>query len=390
MPTELPPALSALLDTALRLARQAPSGRVALARTDDLVDRHALPPWLRAAADRALGGVPAPEPLDRKAVEKVLKDAWGRPPGKVLDDLDDEPIAVRPAAQVHRAELDGAPVAVKVRRPGLERAVRSDMSLLETLAAPMGIALPAADTGAILRDVREQTADEIDFEHEAGMQRRVARAIRHVEGVVVPRPHTDLAAPDVLVSDLLRGTTLRDGGRFDDPGAAATALVHAHVSAARDAGLALLDARPGHVVVLPDGRAGLLGAGVARQVAPERVAVALDALRALRDDDPARLAAAAEAAAMVPADAARVAHPPLRAIAGPLAAGRTLLDAAALRALAERGDAEAPALLRLVPEVAVSADDVWLTRSTGQVLALLGRLGAEADWAAAALDAPAP
>lgn len=390
MPTELPPALRTLIDTALRLARQAPSGRVALTRAADLVDPAAVPAWLQPSVDRALGDLPAPEPLGRKEIEKVLKDAWGRPPGKVLDDLDDEPLAVRAGAQVHRAEVDGTAVAVKVRRPGLERAVRSDLSLLETLASPLGAALPAVDAGAILRDVREQTSDEIDFEHEAGMQRRVARAVRHVEGVVVPRPHTDLAAPAVLVSDLLPGRTLHDGGRLEDPAASATALIHAHVSAARDAGLALLDARPGHIVALPDGRVGLLGAGVARQVDPVRARLALDALAALRDDAPAALAAAAEASAMVPVDAARVAHDPLREIAAPIASGPMVLDAEALTALADRGDAQAPSLLRLVPEVAATADDLWLTRSTAQLLAVLARLGAEADWARAALDAPAP
>lgn len=390
MPTELPPALKTLIDTALRLARQAPSGRVALTRAADLVDAAAVPAWLESSVDRALGDLPEPEPLDRKAIEKALKDAWGKAPGKVLDDLDDEPLAVRAAAQVHRGELDGTPVAIKVRRPGLDRAVRADLSLLETLAMPLGAAFPAIDAGAFLRDVREQTSDEIDFEHEADMQRRVARAIRHVEGIVVPRPHTDLSAPGVMVSDLLRGTTLHAGAVPDDPAAAGTALIHAHVSAARDAGLAMLDARPGHVVVLGDGRLGLLGAGVARQVDPERVRLALVALAALRDDDPAALAAAAEAASMVPPDAARVAHLPLRTIAAPIADGPATLDADALIALAERGDVEAPALLRLVPEVAATPDDLWLTRSTAQVLAVIARMGAEADWAAAALDAPAP
>lgn len=390
VPTELPPALRTLLDTGVRLARQAPTGRVALTRAADLVDEEAVPAEVREAVDAVFAGLPAPEPLDRKTVERALKDAWGRPPGKVLDDLEDTPLAVRAGAQVHRGELDGAAVAVKVRRPGIDRALRNDLSLVETLAAPLSAAFPALDAGSILRDVREQAADEIDLESEAETQRRVARAVRHVEGIVIPRAHTELAAPGVLVTDLLVGTTLRDGGRPDDPTAAATALVHAHVTAARDAGLALLDARPGHVVVLRDGRLGLLGAGVARQVDPARVRIALDALAALRDDAPAALAAAAEAAKMVPPDAARAAHPPLRAIAAPLVDGPALLDAGALVALARRGDDHAAPLLRLVPEVSATPDDVWLTRSTGQVLALLARLAPELDLASAALGAPAP
>lgn len=388
--TQLPPALQALVDTGLRLARQAPSGRLALTRAADLVDPAAIPAELRAIVDDVFTGLPAPEPLDRRTVERALKDAWGRPPGKVLDELDAEPLAVRPAAQVHRGEVDGTPVAVKIRRPGLDRALRNDLSLVETLTVPLRTAFPAIDASGILRDLREQAADEIDFESEAEMQRRVARAVRHIEGIVVPRAHTELAAPAVLVTDFLAGPTLQDGGRPDDPAAAATALVHAHVTAARDAGLALLDARPGHVVVLRDGRIGLLGAGVARQVSPARAKVALDALKALRDDVPSALAAAAEAAAMVPADAARAAHLPLRAIAAPLVDGPAVVDADAIAALTTRGDEHAPPLLRLAPEIAATADDLWIARATGQLVGLVARLGAELDLARAALETPAP
>lgn len=388
--TQLPPALQTLLDTGLRLARQAPTGRVGLTRAADLIDPAAVPPDLAGAVDEVFGGLPEPEPLDRKAVERALKDAWGRPPGKVLDDLDAEPLAVRAAAQVHRGEIDGTRVAVKVRRPGLDRALRNDLSLLETLTVPLRAAFPAIDAGGILRDLREQAADELDLESEAEMQRRVARAIRHVEHIVVPRAHTELAAPGVLVTDLLAGPTLQEGGRPEDPAAAATALIHAHVTAARDAGLALLDARPGHIVILRDGRTGLLGAGLARQVSPARAKLGLDALAALRDDAPAALAAAAEAAAMVPADAARAAHVPLRAIAAPLVTGRAAVDAAALAALAVRGDEHAPPLLRLAPEVAATPDDLWIARATGQLLSVVARLGADVDLAGAALEAPAP
>lgn len=388
--TTLPPALQTLIDTGLRLARQAPTGRVALTRAADLVDPAAVPADLQAIVDDVFAGLSAPDPLDRKAVERALKDAWGRPPGKVLDDLDPQPLAVRAAAQVHRGEVDGTAVAVKVRRPGLDRALRNDLSLVETLTVPLRAAFPAIDAGGILRDVREQAADEIDFESEAEMQRRVARAVRHVEGLVVPRAHTELAAPGVLVTDLLVGRTLQEGATPDDPVAAATALVHAHVTAARDAGIALLDARPGHIVVLGDGRIGLLGAGVARQVSPERTRLGLDALAALREDAPAALAAAAEAAAMVSADAARAAHQPLRAIAAPLVEGVVRLDAGAIVALATRGDEHAAALLRLAPEVAAIADDLWIARATAQVVGLVARLDAEFDLARVALETPAP
>jgi predicted unusual protein kinase regulating ubiquinone biosynthesis (AarF/ABC1/UbiB family) len=286
---------------------------------------------------------------------------------------------VRAAAQTHRGVSGGAPVAIRVRRPGLDRAVRADLALLDTLAAPLRTAVPKADTRALLRSFREQTLDELDFEHEASTHRRVARELRDVEGLVVPSVHRELCTEAVFVAGLLDGETLADGARPKDAGAAAEALVAAHVAAAR-AGIAMLDARPGHVVVLAGGGIGLLGAGLARPIDRDRVGHALDALAALRADDVQAFTQAVAAADVLPADAASAAHALARSALGPLAAGKAKLDAAALRAVAVRGADIAPAVFELVPKAEPHPDHMWLARAAGQLVATLARLGVTEDW----------
>src|SRR6476646_8402529 len=244
------PELRALVDAALGLARRVPSGRIALARAAEVF------PFIKADTEY--------EPLDALTVERAAR---------VLDDFDPEPLAVRAAAQTHRGIADGVPVAIRIRRPGLDRQARTDLALVDALAIPLGAAFPQLDAAALLRSVREQLLDELDFEHEASMHRRVARVLRDVDGLVVPAIHSELCSEGVFVAELLDGRTVRDGAR---PKAAARVLVGAHLAAAR-AGIALLDARPGHVVELADGRIGLLGVGVARPVDRARAIPALDA-----------------------------------------------------------------------------------------------------------------
>jgi len=380
---ELPAALRALLEAGWALVGRAPSARVALARAAGIVDPEALPRSIREPVIRELevARAAACEPLDARTVERALKDAWGRPPGEVLDDLDPEPLAVRAAAQTHRGIAGGTAVAIRVRRPGLDRALRADLALLDALAAPLGAALPKADTRALLRSGREQTLDELDFEHEASMHRRVARVLRDIDGLVVPRAHGELCAEGVFVAGLLEGATLADGAQPPDAGAAARALVAAHVAAAR-AGIALLDARPGHVVVLADGAIGLLGAGLARPVDRTRAGLALDALAALRADDAEAFASAVGQAGVLPADAALAAHGLARSALGPLAHAEAKLDAGAVRALIARGAAVAPEAFALVPQAQPQPDDLWLGRAAGQLVATLARLGATHDWPA--------
>jgi predicted unusual protein kinase regulating ubiquinone biosynthesis (AarF/ABC1/UbiB family) len=388
----VPPALRALAEAGWSLASRAPSARVGLARAAGFVDRDALPGAIREPVMRELetARAAACEPLAARTVERALKDAWGRAPDKVLDDFDSEPLAVRAAAQTHRGVAGGRAVAIRVRRPGLARSLRADLALLDTLAAPLRAALPRADARALLRAVREQALDEADFEHEASTHRRVARVLRDVEGLVVPRVHGELCSEGVFVADLLDGETLADGARPQDPNAAARTLVAAHVVAAR-AGLALLDARPGHVIVLgptayggvcPGGGVGLLGAGLARPVGRDRVALALAALAALRGDDAGAFAAAVAGAGVLPAADAESAHRLARTALGPLASGRATLDASALRAVLVQAADAAELAFALVPKAAPHPDDVWLGRAAGQLVATLARLGAGADWPA--------
>ena len=386
---DLPPALRALVDVGAALARQAPSSRIAIVRAGGVFDPASLPPALRADVEREVQAArdAVCEELRPREVERLLKEAWGRPAAKVLDELDPEPLAVRPASQVHRGEVEGVAVAVKVRRPGVERAVRTDLALLDALAAPLRAAFPSLDAGAVLRDLRELTLDELDFEHEASQQRRVARAVRGVPGVTVPRPHLELSESGVLVSDLLDGETLADGTQPPDPAGAARALVAAFRAAALGAGLAPIDPRPSHVLVRPDGSLGLLGAGVARPVDRDRGARALDAFIALAE------AGGAEAFASIVADAgllaaaqAREAHALLRDVLGDLLDGPARLDVDALLTVGERAIAALPGLTALASAASPQPQDLALGRMLGQLVAVLARMQPTEDWVALARE----
>src|SRR6476659_2600712 len=105
--------LDALAETALKLAATAPSGRLGLARMADAIEAEWLPePWRsRVAPELAAAREAMCAPMRFRDIEKALREVD-------LDDVVREPVAVTPIAQVHRGELDGTAVAVKVLRPG--------------------------------------------------------------------------------------------------------------------------------------------------------------------------------------------------------------------------------------------------------------------------------
>ena len=91
-----------------------------------------LPPAWTAELARLHSQV-APVPFDDLLPQ--VEQALGRSPFEVFCNLEREPYAAASIAQVHRAKLaNGAPVILKIRRPGIEAKIDADLRILEHLA----------------------------------------------------------------------------------------------------------------------------------------------------------------------------------------------------------------------------------------------------------------
>ena len=388
MADDLARRLDALIGVALRLARSAPSGQIALAQVERALELSWVPlPWgesiieeLRAAADAAC------EPIPFREIERALRDAWGAKPSDELEELDPDPVAITPGAQIHRGVLDGGPVAVKVLRPGLAASVRQDLSVLEGLLAPLASAFPAIDAAALLREVRERVLDELDLEHEAGIQRRFQRALRRHSDVVVPAPVMRLAHPGVTVSEWISGMPLRDAGERRD-GACAT-LVRFSLGAQRSLGLVHADIDPDDVLVLTDGRIAVLDFGAVAPVAPDRVDASARSLEAFAAGDGEALGRALEASGALPAHIGPVALSLARHALGPLGDDDAVrLDIKAVSAARDRLLERPDDLRELLTHGALPPADVWPSRGIAQTFSTVARVGATGPWLSLAREA---
>ena len=372
---------------AAELTRPSAGARIALQALAERMQPEALPDEIRRVVERRLQHVPAPEPLGFKAVERLLKDAWGAPVARVIGDVEREPFAVRPASQVHRATLlGGGAVAVKVLRPGLAASLRGELGLVDAVASLAGGALPGIDAARIAREVRERLLDELDLDYEGGVQRSFHRALRRHQELGVPAVHSDLTHESVLVSDWVEGTAAAD---LTDPAArdrAAALLVRFHVGAAV-LGTVHADPDPRDALLDAGGRLWILDFGASRRVAPERVALAAAALDALAAGDARRLARlVAEIGWLAEADA-HDGHTIAHRVLEPFLEGPARLDADSARAAGERALAHEEALLDLAGRGSVAPEDLWPLRMLGGLGATLTALGAECDWVALGREA---
>jgi ABC1 atypical kinase-like domain len=371
--------IDALIKVGLRLARTARSGRVLLARVADAIDLEWLPqPWgAEIAAELRTAAASAREPLAWRQVERILHDSWGDPPIRKLDDLDQDPVAVTPSAQVHRGILDGAPVALKVLRPGLAASVRQDLALLHALLVPLGAAFPGLDANSVIREFRERVLEELDLEHEAGMQRRFHRAVRRHPFLVIPAPITRLSHEGVLVSEWIDGVPLCEA---PDPDQAAAQLV-VFVFGAMHAGLAHADPVPDDLLVLPGGRLAILDFGATRVLRADRAELLRAVFDAFAAGDEEQLGLALENMRTAPAKlgstAMRVAQHALGELGG---SGPSRLDGSAVIAARDRLLGDPEPLGELILGGTLAPEDLWPSRGVAQLFGTIARVGATGPW----------
>ncbi len=371
--------IDALIQVTLRIARSARSGRVALARLAAAIDPAWIPrPWgERIVKELEAASTAARERIDGGRIDRALRDAWGAPIEDELDELDPDPVAVTPGAQIHRGVLDGSPVAVKVLRPGLAASVRQDLALLEGLTGPLEAAFPATNARALIREIRDRVLEELDLEHEAQIQRRFHRALRGHPFLTVPAPVTRLAHENVLVSEWVDGVPLREARDRDV--AAANLLLFA-IGSARS-GMVHADLQPEDVLVLDGGRLAILDFGATTTVDAGRVQLAAAAFEAFATRDAGALGVAIEQLGWLRSSHAATALDlwldSLGELAGPEPA---TLDSDAVRAATERLLTRPEQLVDLILTGALPPEDLWPARGLAQLFGTIAQVGATAPW----------
>ncbi|MFF2655295.1 ABC1 kinase family protein [Streptomyces sp. NPDC058045] len=260
--------------------------------------RDLLPPHFIEELSRLQSEVP---PAPWPEVEAVLRKELGRPVAEVFAGIDRVPLAAASVAQVHRARLrDGSTVVVKIQRPGVRETVERDLSIV--LAISRGLQGRVRSAQALgLRELGDGFAqslrEELDFRVEARNSLAVARATggyAERAGVRIPRVHSEYTSARVLVQEWLEGVT------FDRAAATAEREGYDRQEAARTVFAAMLhqilevgvfhaDPHPGNLLLLADGRVGLIDFGsVGRIDASARLAIR-ELLLAVDRGDPAGL-----------------------------------------------------------------------------------------------------
>ena len=206
-------------------------------------------------------------------VERALTAELNAAIDDVFDEFDRAPLAAASIAQVHAARLpSGEEVVVKIQRPGIGTVVERDLDIVARLARRLELTTGwgrAIGAGDLARGFADAVREELDFRIEATNMAAVVAASAHRgdgDDVVFPTPHTPLCTERLLVMQRLDGVPLSAAGpMIDDRGldrhALAGSLLECLLRQIMVDGVFHADPHPGNVLVLSDGRLGLLDFG---------------------------------------------------------------------------------------------------------------------------------
>jgi ubiquinone biosynthesis protein len=223
-------------------------------------------------------------------IDSQLERNLGKDWRSKFESFSETPLASASIGQVHEAVLrDGTRVVLKIQRPGIRPKIESDVNILHAAAGYLEEAFEQAhimDLRGMVRDFAKSLGQELDYQVEANNMERFRRNFAGSEDVTIPTLYRELSTDQVLTMQYIAGK------KFDAviaEGRAPDELARRYFNVAYKMlfvdGFFHGDLHPGNVLLLEDGRLGLLDCGMVGRLAPSRKDKVVDIIHAVINED---------------------------------------------------------------------------------------------------------
>lgn len=202
----------------------------------------------------------------RAFVQSELK----KPIDEVFSEFEEKPMAAASIAQVHGAILKtGERVAIKVQRPGIERIILNDISILRGLAVLLVKYIPESrpfNPTGIVEEFFKTIFYELDFLVEANNIRRIQANLKVLPRIAVPQVFSQYSTARVLVLERFEGVRFSDREAIVAKGLNPSEFVEigseAFFHMVMEDGIFHGDLHAGNLFILNDGRIGIIDFGI--------------------------------------------------------------------------------------------------------------------------------
>lgn len=231
-------------------------------------------------------------PLSFSEIQPLIETSIGGDYQRLFTEIEAIPLGAASIGQVHGARLkDGTEVALKVRRPNIERQVRHDIETLTELAriAEKNARLARElQVVALVHDFSRSLMTELDFKHEAQVMMTM-RENNHHPQLYIPAVAVQHATTDLLIQERIEGADLStatlSGLSIDAKEQLSTTICEALTMQLFEHGLFHADPHPGNFKLLDNNVLAMLDFGNVGQLSEQHNRLLMDLIMAASNRD---------------------------------------------------------------------------------------------------------
>ncbi len=232
-------------------------------------------------------------PFSHITAKKIIENELGKPINKIFSYFPEKPIASASIAQVYRAKIGKNEVAVKVQRPEIGKIIRNDIEIMYKLADLLEYHVPVLKDfhlKGIVHEFEKWTIKELNFRIEALYAKRIAQNFKNSKVVKIPQIYTDFSTSKVLVMEFIDGIPLHNIEEIKKKKINLKKVIrNGYFIILKQVfvdGFFHADPHPGNILVLPDGRIGLIDFGILGHFDRKLKRCALDLFQTFVNNDP--------------------------------------------------------------------------------------------------------
>jgi predicted unusual protein kinase regulating ubiquinone biosynthesis (AarF/ABC1/UbiB family) len=170
------------------------------------MDKNIMP---KAYVDKfSLSQYSAP-PLSGPLIMQSFKKHFGKTPDKIFDKFDLKSTNAASIGQVHKAELNGERLAVKIQYPGVGNSISSDLKLIKPFAFRL-LGMSEKELDIYMREVEERLVEETDYELEVQNSLKISKACAKLDNIVFPTYYQELSGSRIITMSWLDGMHLKE------------------------------------------------------------------------------------------------------------------------------------------------------------------------------------
>ncbi len=216
-------------------------------------------------------------PFSYEEVVNVVEGGLKCSLNEVFDDFQKTACASASIAQVHYAKLkDGSAVAVKVQRPGIDKVISADLSILYTFAGLIEKYMPSMrryEPLTVVSQFEQTITKELNFPTEGAHAGRIARIFKKNERVLIPKVYWKYTAKRVLTMERVYGTVIDELETLKAKGIdfkkVAEDSIKAFFIQVFDHGYFHADLHPGNLLISDEGKIIYLDFGIMGRIDDE-------------------------------------------------------------------------------------------------------------------------